>query len=239
MFKKLAMAGAVAATLFAGTAQATTETISFEDITGLATCGTKDCNNSAVLPGNTYAGFTWATSSSLRIYSEDRAIGDTFYDSTTAATMTVSTGLGTYMTATGATSVATETSGYFVAVLENNSSSLTFTNATFADAGGFTLDSLFLYNDKSSKTTVTITGVTTSGTTVTVTEIIAGGSGGTYSLAGTALESVALTSVTIYTTQGKLAIDNITVTTVPEPSSYAMLLAGLGMMGFMVRRRSK
>jgi hypothetical protein len=33
------------------------------------------------------------------------------------------------------------------------------------------------------------------------------------------------------------SLDNISVTAVPEPETYAMLLAGLGMMGAMVRRR--
>lgn len=32
-------------------------------------------------------------------------------------------------------------------------------------------------------------------------------------------------------------IDDIVVNSVPEPESYAMLLAGLGLLGFMVRRR--
>lgn len=38
-----------------------------------------------------------------------------------------------------------------------------------------------------------------------------------------------------------LAIDNVTlsVTAVPEPSSYALLLAGLGAVGFVARRRNK
>ncbi|HEX2013157.1 MAG TPA: PEP-CTERM sorting domain-containing protein [Roseateles sp.] len=35
-----------------------------------------------------------------------------------------------------------------------------------------------------------------------------------------------------------LAIDNFTITAVPEPSSYAMLLAGLGVVGLLARRRS-
>lgn len=34
-------------------------------------------------------------------------------------------------------------------------------------------------------------------------------------------------------------IDDVTISAVPEPSAYAMLLAGLGMMGFMVRRRKQ
>lgn len=33
------------------------------------------------------------------------------------------------------------------------------------------------------------------------------------------------------------SLDNIRVTAVPEPETYAMLLAGLGMIGFMSRRR--
>ena len=35
------------------------------------------------------------------------------------------------------------------------------------------------------------------------------------------------------------ALDNISVTAVPEPESYAMFLAGLGIMGAVARRRSK
>lgn len=35
----------------------------------------------------------------------------------------------------------------------------------------------------------------------------------------------------------KLAIDNYEVTVVPEPEIYAMLMAGLGLLGFMIRRR--
>lgn len=34
-------------------------------------------------------------------------------------------------------------------------------------------------------------------------------------------------------------LDNVTVASVPEPETYAMLLAGLGMVGFMARRRSR
>ncbi|PLY41491.1 hypothetical protein CSZ94_15820 [Janthinobacterium sp. ROICE36] len=33
------------------------------------------------------------------------------------------------------------------------------------------------------------------------------------------------------------ALDNVSVTAVPEPSTYAMLAAGLGLIGFMARRR--
>ncbi len=32
-------------------------------------------------------------------------------------------------------------------------------------------------------------------------------------------------------------LDNVTVAAVPEPETYVMMLAGLGLMGFMVRRK--
>lgn len=35
------------------------------------------------------------------------------------------------------------------------------------------------------------------------------------------------------------SLDNITVTAVPEPETYALLLAGLGLMGMVARRRNK
>ena len=34
-------------------------------------------------------------------------------------------------------------------------------------------------------------------------------------------------------------LDNVAVTSVPEPESYAMFMAGLGVMGFIARRRKK
>jgi hypothetical protein len=35
-----------------------------------------------------------------------------------------------------------------------------------------------------------------------------------------------------------IALDNITITPVPEPETYALMLAGLGLVGFTARRRS-
>lgn len=37
--------------------------------------------------------------------------------------------------------------------------------------------------------------------------------------------------------QGQAGLDNLSIAAVPEPETYAMLLAGLGLMGFMVRRK--
>jgi hypothetical protein len=36
-----------------------------------------------------------------------------------------------------------------------------------------------------------------------------------------------------------LILDNVNVSAVPEPSTYALLLAGLGLIGFSVRRRTR
>ena len=47
-------------------------------------------------------------------------------------------------------------------------------------------------------------------------------------------------TVSTYGTAGTIRFDNVTVkavTAVPEPESYAMLLAGLGLVGALVRRR--
>jgi hypothetical protein len=48
-----------------------------------------------------------------------------------------------------------------------------------------------------------------------------------------------ITSVAFYSTQNAFETDNHAfITAVPEPETYAMLLAGLGMLGFMLRRKS-
>jgi len=52
------------------------------------------------------------------------------------------------------------------------------------------------------------------------------------------VSDTAFTSVTLETTQAiGFNITNFTVAAVPEPESYAMLLAGLGLMGAIARRR--
>ena len=42
-----------------------------------------------------------------------------------------------------------------------------------------------------------------------------------------------------YWYQGLSEIDNVTISAVPEPETYAMLLAGLGLLGFSVRSRKQ
>jgi hypothetical protein len=36
-----------------------------------------------------------------------------------------------------------------------------------------------------------------------------------------------------------VAVDNISVSAVPEPSTYAMMFGGLGLVGWMKRRKSR
>ena len=61
-----------------------------------------------------------------------------------------------------------------------------------------------------------------------------------YNLTGLNSTFASVDRISIYDTKGGLGIDNITVSPispVPEPGTYAMLLAGLGLVGFMARRR--
>lgn len=65
-----------------------------------------------------------------------------------------------------------------------------------------------------------------------------------YSLAANTPYTLKISGVTLASPVGGSGIVNInyangTVTPVPEPESYAMLLAGLGLVGTIARRRSK
>ena len=49
----------------------------------------------------------------------------------------------------------------------------------------------------------------------------------------------AATTTSTYSTAGTWRFDQVSVTAVPEPGTYAMMLAGLAMIGFMAARRSR
>ena len=81
---------------------------------------------------------------------------------------------------------------------------------------------------------VTINGVKTNGSLVTQTFHVTDGLPQTFSFSGfTNLAYVGWTNGAMYH-----QFDNINVAAVPEPEGYAMFLAGLGMLGFMLRRRA-
>lgn len=55
-------------------------------------------------------------------------------------------------------------------------------------------------------------------------------------LAFTAMSFSASASISAYTYQAVI-ISSIGIAPVPEPDSYAMMLAGLGLLGFIARRK--
>ncbi len=57
---------------------------------------------------------------------------------------------------------------------------------------------------------------------------------GSYSISGSLLQSVTLGGAPLNATSGALRLD---VSPVPEPASYALCLAGLGLIGLAIRRR--
>ena len=54
----------------------------------------------------------------------------------------------------------------------------------------------------------------------------------------TALTTVMFESANVVKSTGPL-IDNVSVTAIPEPETYALMLAGIGFVGFMARRRKQ
>ena len=82
--------------------------------------------------------------------------------------------------------------------------------------------------------TVTFTGTRADHSTVTQSFAVNDGAPATFAFSGFSN----LTAVTWSNDAMYHQFDNIHVAAVPEPESYAMFLAGLGMFGFMARRRS-
>lgn len=113
-----------------------------------------------------------------------------------------------------------------------------FTLLTKVGRGAFSLYSIDLatiapyYTEDGAD--ITFLGVRLDNTTVTQTFHIADGATQTFSFTDfTNLATVSWTNTAMYH-----QFDNINVAAVPEPENYAMLLAGLGLMGFVARRRN-
>ncbi len=82
------------------------------------------------------------------------------------------------------------------------------------------------------------------GTVTTVTATGIGNSGNVWTHYGFSVQATAASTVLQFSAVGTNdsyggSLDNVSVSAVPEPETYAMFLAGLGLMGFMARRRSK
>lgn len=101
-------------------------------------------------------------------------------------------------------------------------------NVSSIDLGGW-------HNFGPNPLSIEITGFRTSGVNVTNTVSVAPGAFASYSLTGfTNVNSVRLGSFS----GAYVAVDNINVSPVPEPETLAMLLAGLGLVGWVARRRT-
>jgi hypothetical protein len=55
----------------------------------------------------------------------------------------------------------------------------------------------------------------------------------------TALAGAKITSLVFSSTDNAFESANFSITPIPEPETYALMMAGLGVMGFVARRRRK
>ena len=113
--------------------------------------------------------------------------------------------------------------------------------ASFSSTSAFTLNSGYFAGAWNDGLTIHVTGV---GATTFVKDFVVN----TGSVTKVEFNWTGLTSVTFESSGGTphpglsgagvhFAMDNLSVNAVPEPETYAMLLAGLGVMGAVARRR--
>ncbi len=210
MYKKLVLAAAIAAMSVGAQA---TDVVTFE---GVATAAANANNPGLILTAGlgsfAWGSLTWSspTPNNVQLLDETRASGNKGL-----------TNIGALMGGSG------EQLGLWVGYLNSSNS------VSFASASAFNFDSAFFYTKAAGN--VTITGFDSAGQQLaskTVSSLAQSGS--IYSFS----EFSSVNKITI--SGSNLAFDNITlsaVSPVPEPGTYAMLLAGLGLVGAMARRR--
>ena len=264
--KKMAVTVAIAAASV-GAAQATTYVSDFEDAATSFSAVVNNNNSEALLGGYTVSGgttpvttvgtfstlaadhlyFSESLASNLQIWdlSKANSLGTVWQNGGTNAATNGGAAynpISTYMAAVGTVPTVNQTSGNWIGGLKTSANSFSFKSA---EASTFSLDSIWLYVGKTTTSStaaeLTITGYDTSGTLLgTYTQLRSplGAQTLTQATLGAAFSNVAY--VTVASKDGVLGFDNIvtTVTAVPEASTYAMMMAGLGMIGFMARRRS-
>lgn len=107
------------------------------------------------------------------------------------------------------------------------------TSATLDLSGFGSISSIsFLWGTPDTYNTVSVDGTTFSFTGAGLTE-------GVYTLTFTGADAAAVTGLTFSSTQAAFEFDNVNVTAVPEPASWAMMIGGFGLVGGAARTRSR
>ncbi|HEX5125249.1 MAG TPA: PEP-CTERM sorting domain-containing protein [Rhodocyclaceae bacterium] len=231
--KKMVAAVTIVAASIAGAQAATV--LNFEDAASLGAVG--NANNSGLLDAVTgYDGFIFTSSltSNLQLWDSVKLTANSSAGNTADP-------VSNYLAPLGTTPTASQTSGNWMAGFKTSAN-----NFSFAEQSGaaFALDSLFLYIGKTTTSSTVpelvitgfLNGVAVSGASFSEFKPALGGQTVTLAQLGSAFGNV--DKINISSKDGVLGFDNITIAPVPEPSTYAMLLAGLGMIGVIARRRS-
>jgi choice-of-anchor A domain-containing protein len=222
--------------------------------------GNLSYNGGDILNGDTYAGGT-SKLSSMSIYSPVKGgTAPVYFDKVSSMMKTASSELSVIKSTA---SVTDKWSGIFLAGSQKsveviNLTSTELKNATYYNLSGFAKDATLIVNvsgdsaqlqgdysafnaynvvfNFASASTLNIG----TGANVSILAPLASVNGGSGVIQGSVIVKSWNSGVQINSGNAfEATMVNGLVTTIPEPGTYAMLLAGLGMVGFMARRRQK